>query len=718
MSMATYAYGLPRLGKHREFKKLTEGYWKGEVSQADLIAGLTAVQNENSACYAATVDCAPDGEMSWYDPMLDAGVACGLYAPKDLNEYYELCRGAHALEMTKWFNTNYHYLVPDFTGVAAPSFSPNPAHPLLCFKQGTFPQLIGPYTFLRLAKGLDAERFPAFFNALVETYAAILLAYPQIQLDEPAFVCDVSERDIALIEKGYARLAQSGCSITVMTYYGDVDWVARLLKLPVAAVGLDFVRGKEQLAYVRGHGVPQDKILIAGLIDGRNVWKTDIEVASAIAKDLKRSVPSMAVSNAGPLYHLPMSLTGERKLDPRLLARLSFAEEKLLEIKAVAKGSPTTACTGTARDESFGHNAAVRAQVAALTPADFAKSVSLEARRKLQDERLHLPLFPTTTIGSFPQTAELRAQRAAFRKGMFAPESYRAYIKKRIDEVVAFQEKIGLDVLVHGEFERTDMVEFFAEQLAGIATTQEGWVLSYGTRAYRPPVIFGDVSRPKPMTVDEIAYAQSKTSKPMKGMLTGAVTIIAWSFCREDIPVKDVAYQISLAMRDEIRDYEKAGVKIVQVDEAAFREKAPIKKRDWPAYFDWAVSSFNLATNTDPATQIHSHMCYSEFNEIVEYIDKMDFDVISIEASRSKGDIIAAFEKIDFKRQIGLGVWDIHSPAVPSVEEMRAIVARSLKAIPQQNFWLNPDCGLKTRDWPESEAALKNLVELARLVRV
>jgi 5-methyltetrahydropteroyltriglutamate--homocysteine methyltransferase len=359
----------------------------------------------------------------------------------------------------------------------------------------------------------------------------------------------------------------------------------------------------------------------------------------------------------------------------------------------------------------------VRRRVAALTPSDFTKKVSVEERRKVHDKSLGLPLFPTTTIGSYPQTEDVRAKRAAFVKGDISGEEYDAYIRSKIDWLITFQEALGLDVLVHGEYERTDMVEFFAQNLDGIATSNSGWIISYGTRTYRPPIICGDVSRPHPMTVKEIVYAQSRTARPVKGMLTGAVTIIAWSFCREDIPVADVAYQISLCLKDEIRDYEKAGIRIVQVDEAAFREKAPVKRRDWPGYFEWAVKSFNLATNTDPGTQIHTHMCYSEFGEIIRYIDKMDFDVISIEASRSKGDIISSFEDIGFKRQIGLGVWDIHSPAVPSAGKMLDIVKRSLQNLPEENFWLNPDCGLKTRQWREVKQALINMVVTSQTLR-
>ncbi|MDO9541964.1 MAG: 5-methyltetrahydropteroyltriglutamate--homocysteine S-methyltransferase, partial [Kiritimatiellia bacterium] len=465
-------------------------------------------------------------------------------------------------------------------------------------------------------------------------------------------------------------------------------------------------------------GFPGDKTLIAGLVDGRNIWKNDFSVTVAKLKMLSAKVSKLMVSNAAPLYHLPISLSVDKKLDKNLKKCLSFAEEKLAEIQMVSecfegkKKIPQRSVLG-----SYGRNETVRKRINSLRAGDFIKKIPLEERRKRHSALLNLPLFPTTTIGSYPQTIEVRNERAAYLGYQVSLAEYKKYIQGEIDKLIKFQEDLGLDVLVHGEFERTDMVEFFAQKLSGIATTQSGWVISYGTRVYRPPIIFGDISRPSPMTLDEIPYAQTKTNKPVKGMLTGAVTIIAWSYCREDLPIADAAYQIALALKDEIIDYEKAGIKIVQVDEPAFREKAPIKKCDWEEYFGWAVKSFNLTTNTSPETQIHTHMCYSEFGEIIDYINRMDCDVISIEASRSKGDIIGSFEGIDFKRQIGLGVWDIHSPSVPSVDEMLDIVRRSLQKIPKENFWLNPDCGLKTRDWPETKKSLGNLMEVSRRLR-
>jgi 5-methyltetrahydropteroyltriglutamate--homocysteine methyltransferase len=716
--MQTYAYGFPRLGRNREYKKAIEDFWKERTIEENVAVSLFGIQKENIEIYRKNIDVFPDGEMSFYDPMLDTAILCGLYEPKNLREYYELCRGSRALEMTKWFNTNYHYLVTDFGSIKNPSFKTNYNNIVLQFKQCQFPQLIGPFTFLKLSKGIDKKDFKRLFISLVKIYKDILVNYKIAQIDEPAFVMDLDRDEIELIKEGYHLLGDSGCEVTLMTYYDSVDFMKDLLALPVSAIGLDFVRGQASYEYILENGFPKNKTLIAGLVGGRNIWKNDISATVSKLKMLSEKVSKLMVSNAAPLYHLPISLSSEKKLDSNLKQCLSFAEEKLAEIKIISecfRGKekiPRRASLGI-----YGSDEIVRKRISSLKERDFVKKVPLEERRIKHNALLNLPLFPTTTIGSYPQTVEVRSERAAYLGAQVSLAEYKKYIQGEIDKLIKFQEDLGLDVLVHGEFERTDMVEFFAQKLSGIATTLDSWVISYGTRVYRPPIIFGDISRLSSMTLDEIKYAQTKTNKPVKGMLTGAVTIIAWSYCREDIPTADIAYQISLALKDEILDYEKAGLKIVQVDEPAFREKAPIKKRDWEGYFSWAVKSFNLATNTNPDTQIHTHMCYSEFGEIIDYINQMDCDVISIEASRSKGDIIRFFEGVDFKRQIGLGVWDIHSPSVPSVEEMLDIARRSLQRIPKENFWLNPDCGLKTRDWPETKKSLENLIEASKRLR-
>ncbi len=716
--MKIYAYGFPRIGINREYKKVIEDYWKDEVDEEKVIGVLSNIQKQQIEIYTKYVDTFPQGEISFYDPMLDTTILSGIYEPKNLKEYYELSRGMKALEMTKWFNTNYHYLVTDFSKIKNPSFKVNLENIAVQFKKCSFPQFIGPFTFLKLSKGIDKKDFPDLFLNLINVYREILSNYKQAQIDEPAFVMDLEKDEISLIKKGYNSLGDLKCKVTLMTYYSSVDFIEDLLSLPVSAIGLDFVHDKTNYEYILEKGFPEDKILIAGLVDGRNVWKEDIYNAVSKLKILSKKVTNLMVSNAAPLYHLPISTAFENKMDVNLKKVLSFATEKLEELKTIGlcfedkKETPEKYVLG-----SYGRNDEVQKRIDTLKQEDFVKKVSYQERRKIQDKLLNLPLFPTTTIGSFPQTGEVRKKRKSYLKKEISFEEYKAFIRSEIDKVIKFQEDIGLDVLVHGEFERTDMVEFFAQKLSGFVTTQNGWVLSYGTRVYRPPIIFGDISRPNPMTIDEIKYAQSKTNKTVKGMLTGPVTILAWSYYREDIPIENIAYQLALSLRDEILDYEKEGIKIVQIDEPAFREKAPIKKRDWKGYFDWAIKAFNLTTNISPEIQIHTHMCYSEFGEIIDYINKMDFDVISIEASRSKGDIIESFEGIDFKHQIGLGVWDIHSPIVPSVEEMMDIVKRALQKISKENFWINPDCGLKTRNWEETRSSLSNLIKLAKKLR-
>ncbi len=716
--MKTYAYGFPRLGRNREYKKTIESFWKNEISEQQLKEALDKLQGQMLVTYEQAVDKFPVGEITGYDLMFDTAIMLGVYKPKDAKAYYELCRGKEALEMTKWFNTNYHYLVPDFSVLKNIDFKlrwNKPQEYARKFGKG-IPALIGPFTFLKLCKGVKKNQFAQSLTDLAEVYKEIIGNFTEVHIEEPAFVMELSADDIKASMKAYAILGTTRCRKNLITYYDSVDFLKELYTLPVDAIGLDFVHGEGNLEAIKKIGFPKNKTLIAGLVDGRNVWKTDIRKAVGILKTLASKTSSLVVSNAAPLYHLPISLEGE-KLAPALLARLSFAEEKLREIGQVVKSYQTGHDPAESGSSDFGKNLAVQARVKKLGKKDFVKATAYANRIKLHAKVLNLPLFPTTTIGSFPQTAEVREARADFRAGRITEEQYKTFVRGKIKELIRWQEEMGFDVLVHGEFERTDMVEFFAEKLEGITTTAKGWIISYGTRVYRPPIIFGDVFRAEPMTVDEITYAQSLTQKPVKGMLTGPVTIIAWSFVREDIPIAQVAYQLGLALQDEIRDYEKAGIKVAQIDEPAIREKAPIKRKNWKGYFDWAIKSFRLATNTSPETQIHTHMCYSEFGEIVKQIDDMDFDVISIETTRSRGDIIGSFEKVNFKRQIGLGVWDIHSPAVPKVGDMRAIVKRALKVIPKQNFWINPDCGLKTRNWEETKASLKNLILLTHDLR-
>ncbi len=717
--MKTYAFGFPRLGAQREFKKAVEGYWAGKVSEADLRGTLESLQQDILARYRANVDYYAVGEVTPYDTMLDTAIMAGLYEPQSLPAYYELCRGAHALEMTKWFNTNYHYLVTDFAALGSVKFrlARNLIKEAAEKYQGGIPRAIGPFTFLKMSKGIAPQAFAHKLHELAAVYAEALQGVKDVHLDEPGFVLELSADEINAIKAAYAIMAASGCRMHVFTYYDSVDWLGDLYTLPVASLGLDFIHGRKNLSYLEQHGFPADKTLVAGVVDGRNVWRTDPAQVARVLKALNVPDERLMISNACPLMHVPITVK-DQELPSALVPQLAFAEEKLYELKLIADAYAGKNIGAWKQASTFGRNAKVQARVAGLTEKDFARQPAYAERVKVQNARLKLPLFPTTTIGSFPQTPDVRAARAQHAKGTLDDAGYEQFVHAKMKELVTYQEELGLDVLVHGEFERSDMVEFFAQQLDGIATTRNGWILSYGTRSYRPSIIFGDVYRPAPMTVKEVAYAQSLTKKPMKGMLTGAVTIIAWNYVREDIPVHEVAWQISLALKDEIADLEAAGISIIQIDEAAFKEKAPVKKRDYGAYFDWAAKSFRLAASSaKPATQIHSHMCYSEFGDIIAQIQAMDFDVISIEASRSRGDIVEGFERAGFDRQIGLGVWDIHSPAVPAPDAMRATVERALNVIPKENFWINPDCGLKTRGWDESTKALRNMVAVAKALR-
>ncbi|WP_456437252.1 5-methyltetrahydropteroyltriglutamate--homocysteine S-methyltransferase [Desulfurobacterium sp.] len=714
----TYGYGFPRLGKQREFKTLIEGYWAGKFTEEELRQGIKELNKKREETYKKYVDAFPKGEMTFYDNLFDTALIFGIYSAENLDEYFNLCRGKNALEMTKWFNTNYHYLVPDFEGKEVEFKLGWNKHEGI--KENAY--LIGPFTLLKLSKNLPEGKFGELLKKLAVKYVEYFKSngFESVHLDEPAFVMELTDGEVEAIKEAYKAFDGVDAKINVFTYYDSVDNLQFVFDLPVAGVGVDLVHDRGENLSQLEKVDPKGKTLYAGVVDGRNVWRADIFKKAEIIKKLSEKF-DVVITNAAPLFHLPVNLKGAT-LPPELVAKVAFAEEKLNELKLIAdvvEGKEDEARSWIEGiDKAFGVRESVRERVRNLTEADFNKPVPYAERIKLQQERLKLPLFPTTTIGSFPQTQEVRRVRLLNRRGQLSDQDYETFIKGEIAKAIKIQEELGVDVFVHGEFERSDMVEFFAEKLEGIATTGNGWVISYGTRSYRPPIIFGDVERTEPMTVKEIAFAQSLTDKPVKGMLTGPVTIIAWSYCREDIPVSEVAYQIALAIRDEIADYEEAGIKIVQIDEAAFREKAPIKKRNWDEYFDWAVKSFRVChARSKPETQIHSHMCYSEFGEIIEYILAMDFDVISIEASRSKGDIIEAFEKVNFDRQIGLGVWDIHSPYVPSVEEMKPIVKRALKVIPKENFWVNPDCGLKTRRWEECIPAIRNIVALAHELR-
>jgi len=762
--MRTWAFGYPKLGEKREYKKLLEGFWSGKISQEEFLKGIEELERYRLETYKRYADSVPVGELNLYDFMLDTALMLGVIPERfkgkeGLELYYDMARGKQALEMTKWFNTNYHYLVPE---IEKGEFTLRENKPLKAYKEAKEkfgiegrPVLIGPYTFLKLSKTLqkvgeegglpvyhmekieDPQVLKALMDKLIPVYRQILqelkeAGVKEVQIDEPAFVLNLTDEEVAIIEEAYKKLTEGleGIDIYLITYYEGIDeqYFERIVNLPVTGIGLDFVSSNRNLKNIRSKGFPKGKKLVAGVVPGRNVWRLDLNKTAELLKELMNIVgeENLIIANAQPLYHLPITVEPENKLPEGLKERLSFAKERLQEIKLL-KGLLTGDEGAKAKADEiskllaqpFGRNEEVIKRIKNLKEEDFVRKPAYGDRDKIQRKLLRLPLFPTTTIGSFPQTPDVRKARVKYRKGELSEEEYKRFIQSKIREAIELQEELGLDVFVHGEFERSDMVEYFAELLDGIATTSHGWVISYGSRVYRPPIIYGDVSRPKPMTVEWITYAQSLTDKPVKGMLTGPVTILNWSYAREDIPRSEIAYQIALAILDEVLDLERNGIKIIQIDEPAFREAVPIKKEEWDDYFNWAIKAFRLSNSkVKPETQIHTHMCYSDFNEIIEQIYEMDFDVISIEASRSKGEIIEAFEKFGkWDRQIGVGVYDIHSPAIPSKEEMKAVMERVMKVLPKELLWVNPDCGLKTRKWEEVIPALKNMVEMAKELR-
>jgi len=748
--MQTMAFGFPKLSKNREFKKLIENFWKGNIEEKDFFKEIEKLKIKRAEIYSKNVDFFPSNEFSLYDFMLDTSIMLGIiperFKPyKGLSTYFEMAKGKDALELTKWFNTNYHYLVPEIKNENFSLLKNFPLEDFIFHKNlgfTTLPKIIGPFTFLKLSKIVikvngklkrckieEKEKFEKFLEKLIPLYQKILQELfnsgaKSVLIEEPAFVMELNVWEWELIKEIYKNLATLG-DLYILTYYDSVSDYPNFVELPVSGLGLDLTSNKENLENLLKLGFPENKYLIAGIINGRQVWKANLKEKLNIIEKLSQVSEKLIISNSCPLYHLPISLEGEEHLPSSLLEKLSFAEEKLKELKILknafeGKDEALKVVKENEKlfEKEFGKNDEIRRKILNLSERDFKRELPYQERFKIQQKRLNLPLFPTTTIGSFPQTEDVRKMRTKFNKREISEKEYKSFIKKKIEEVIKLQEEIGLDVLVHGEFERTDMVEFFAQKLEGIATTKQGWVLSYGTRVYRPPIIYGDVYRTSPMTLEEITYAQSLTSKPVKGMLTGPVTILNWSYYREDIPKNEIAYQIAIALLEEIKNLEKASIKIIQIDEPAFREGAPIKKRDWKNYFEWAVKAFKLCSKANPETQIHTHMCYSEFNEIIEYIYQMDFDVISIEASRSKGEILEAFENYKgWDRQIGIGVYDIHSPTIPTKEEIRTVIERALKVFPEELLWINPDCGLKTRKWEEVMPALKNMVEVAKELR-
>ena len=747
--MTTSIIGFPRIGEHRELKFATEKYFRKEISAEELQATAKELRAKHwRLAQERGVDQIPSNDFSLYDTFLDTAVLFNIVPEQvqaidlsELDKYFALARGyqgekgdVRALPMKKWFNTNYHYIVPKFEAGTQVKLA---GHKLFDeFQEAkdlgihTRPVLVGPFTLLRLAEYAEGVNPVQFIEPLVAAYKEVFrrladLGATDIQLDEPALVKDISELELTLFDKLYQGLLadKAGLSVLLQTYFGDVrDVYSHLVQLPVEAIGLDFLEGRKTLDLVKEHGFPADKVLYAGVVNGKNIWRNDYAKTLALLEEIPAQ--NVVLSTSCSLLHVPFT-TANEEFAPEILAHFAFAAEKLDELReldAIRAGQGDeflAANKALFAAERTARNAELATQLASLDDAAFTRQPALAERAKAQHQAFNLPVLPTTTIGSFPQTREVKVNRATFRRGEKTEAEYTAFIEAEIDEWIKWQEEIGLDVLVHGEFERNDMVEYFGENLSGYLFSKNGWVQSYGTRGVKPPIIWGDVKRERPITVKWSAYAQAQSDLPVKGMLTGPVTILNWSFPREDITIKESTLQIALAIREEVLDLEAAGIHIIQIDEAALREKLPLRKSDWYSeYLDWAIPAFRLVhSGVAPTTQIHTHMCYSEFTDIIPAIEQLDADVISFEASRSNLHILDELERQNFQLQVGPGVYDIHSPRVPSVEEIEHTIRAILAKVPTERVWINPDCGLKTRGIPETKASLVNLTQATRNIR-
>ena len=763
MSTLTSVSGFPRIGQNRELKKIIEGYWKG----ANDLAAVKATAAELRAKHwklqqAAGIDLIPSNDFSYYDQMLDTAILLNVipqrYARLSFDNQedtlFAMARGYQgdkgdvtALPMKKWFTTNYHYLVPEVESAA--EIKLNSTKPFDEFNEAkalgidTKPVFIGPYTFLKLARTPEAtelELDKGLVNAVAAVYVEVLAKFNElgaawVQLDEPYLVLDKEDGDVSLFKSLYAKILparEDKIKVLLNTYFGHIADVYETVNLlGFDGIGLDLNEGKdENLAAVEKYGVAENTTLFAGVVNGRNIWRNNYAVSLGLIDALRQKTDNVAVSTASSLLHVPFSTEGETALDPAVLKHFAFAVEKLTELKEIAvladsdedakKASADLAANQALFDGTrVAADPAVAERIAKLTDADFVRQPARAERQKEQRVALGLPLLPTTTIGSFPQTKEIRAERAKLRKGEITKAEYDEFMKAQIDACIRHQEQIGLDVLVHGEFERNDMVEYFGQNLNGFLFTKNAWVQSYGTRCVKPPIVWGDVSRANPITVEWSAYAQSRTNHVMKGMLTGPVTILNWSWPREDITHEQQTQQLALAIRDEVLDLEAAGIKVIQIDEAALREKLPLRKTDWHAkYLDWAIPAFRLVHSAvKPTTQIHTHMCYSEFNDIIRDIDAMDADVISFEASRGDLVVLDAIHDAHFETEAGPGVYDIHSPRIPGEQEIEDRIYEILKKMDIEKVWINPDCGLKTRGNAETWPSLEHMVAAAKAVR-
>jgi 5-methyltetrahydropteroyltriglutamate--homocysteine methyltransferase len=763
--MLTNNLGYPRIGSNRELKKACESYWSGKTTIQNLVQVGRDIRKHNWELQKeAGIDLIPSNDFSFYDQVLDLSLMVGAIPKRyhdvilsagnnELDLYFAMARGYQknglditAMEMTKWFDTNYHYIVPEFTKdqqfklFSTKLLDEYNEAKRLAIK--TKPVIIGPISYLLLGKEkeLGFDRIDLIKN-LLPVYLEVIRKLEEqhvewVQIDEPFLCLDLTEKDKSAFKYAYAEIREQFPQLKILlaTYFESLGENTDLaLSLPVTALHVDLIKRPEQLELILGK-MPQNLSLSLGVVDGRNIWKNDYLGSLSFIKQALSILPhkQLIISACCSLVHSPCDLEDEGNdtiLTSEIKDWLAFARQKLDEVVAIVKLSEDEVLnhdllknnirSGERRRHSaLIHNQKVKMRVANIQANDDKRRSEFSLRKISQRESLNLPLFPTTTIGSFPQTPEVRSWRAQFKKGQLSPEEYNALLEKETEETIRFQEESGIDVLVHGEFERNDMVEYFGEQLAGFTFTSNGWVQSYGSRCVKPPIIYGDVWRPKQMTISWASFAQSLTDKWVKGMLTGPVTILQWSFVRNDQPRSETCNQIALAIRDEVIDLETAGIKIIQIDEPAIREGLPLRKKDWQAYLDWAVRAFRIsASGVSDETQIHTHMCYSEFNDIIQNITDMDADVITIECSRSQMELLDAFANFNYPNEIGPGVYDIHSPRVPSVDEMVKLLEKAKKVIPVDQLWVNPDCGLKTRHWEETKKALIEMVAAAKVLR-
>ncbi|MAU71950.1 MAG: 5-methyltetrahydropteroyltriglutamate--homocysteine S-methyltransferase [Pseudozobellia sp.] len=761
--MKSIVLGYPRIGANRELKKITEKYWRGDATEDELLRVGRQIKSENwKLQHDLGVDLISSNDFSLYDQVLEMCTTLGCIPQRfehldGLHQYFAMARGLQnkevdvtAMEMTKWFDTNYHYIVPEFTSET--KFRMNPDKILGEIKEAkklgiqTKPVIIGPVTFLLLGKEKeDGFNRLDLLSSLLPCYQELLELISNegvefVQIDEPILAKDLSGEEQLAIKKSYSFFANNSTKLKIIlaNYFDCYGANLNLaLDLPVQVLHLDLVRCRLQLDDILAHPLFNgNKILSLGLVDGRNIWKNDYEQSLRLVEKAKEKLDSSQIwiGTSCSLLHSPVNLeleSNNEKIPHEVKQWLAFAEQKLgevIDLTTLANGEEGTIIRerlsdnkrvhSLKRSSKLVHNGEVKKRLKNLKESDSQRKSPFTQRQLEQRNHLRLPLYPTTTIGSFPQTKEVRIQRRKFKKNELSSKAYDEFLFNETHEAIKFQEAIGLDVLVHGEFERNDMVEYFGEHLSGFAFTQFGWVQSYGTRCVKPPIIYGDVSRPKPMTVKWSSVAQSLTKKHVKGMLTGPVTILQWSFVRNDQPRSATCNQIALAIRDEVCDLEKAGIKIIQIDEPAIREGLPLRKEDWGTYLNWAIKAFRIsASGVDDSTQIHTHMCYSEFNDIIDDIAEMDADVITIETSRSEMELLQAFVDFKYPNEIGPGVYDIHSPRVPTTEEIENLLERASELLPIENIWVNPDCGLKTRDWPETKLALENMVRAAQKLR-